>query len=435
MLILGKLLTDHGISQARLAPQVNVSRSAMNMLINSNRYPKKIGRRELRSMICAVLCAWGVPEGLLTDAFLEDDEQEDCAPGKSPAGADPRQAEVLERARTRPAEAVTTPRSSAAPSGTTSQPLEVESEMLLRKQTLSEAARRKFAIFRDPFDEPQQASEVFLSRASRVVREAMWQTAIGNTNFLAVVGESGAGKSTLREELAERLRAESRPVVLIAPYVLGMEENDKKGRCLRSDHIAEAILHAVAGGDTPKRSPEARFRQLHEALIASSRMGMQHLLVIEEAHGLALPTLKHLKRFLELKDGMRRLMSVLLLGQPELREKLDERRAAVREVAQRCQIVTLPPLDASLGDYLAHRFASAGLDLAAIVDPAAVDALMQALTITQRHGSGPGDTQVISLTHPLVANNLLTAAINQAASLGAPRVTAELVRAVRESMP
>lgn len=423
MLIMGSILTDYGISQARLAREVSISRAALNVLIKTGQFPKQGSETALKSAICDALRAAGVVDRDLVEAFFTDDAQEDCTPGKSP-----------ERARPRPAN-VTTPRSSAAPSGTTSQPWEVESEMLLRKQTLSEAARRKFAIFRDPFDEPQQASEVFLSRASRVVREAMWQTAIGNTNFLAVVGESGAGKSTLREELAERLRAESRPVVLIAPYVLGMEENDKKGRCLRSDHIAEAILHAVAGGDTPKRSPEARFRQLHEALIASSRMGMQHLLVIEEAHGLALPTLKHLKRFLELKDGMRRLISVLLLGQPELREKLDERRAAVREVAQRCQIVTLPPLDASLGDYLAHRFASAGLDLAAIVEPTAVDALMQALTITQRHGSGPGDTQVISLTHPLVANNLLTAAINQAASLGAPRVTAELVRAVRESMP
>ncbi|HRD86790.1 MAG TPA: AAA family ATPase [Accumulibacter sp.] len=424
MLILGQILTDHGLSQAWLAREVRLSRAALNVLIRANTWPKQIGRRELRSMICAALRKRAVADADLVDAFLESDEQEDCTPGKSSAGAIPR-----------PAEEVTAPRSSAAPSGATQQPKEVEGEMLLRKQTLSEAARRKFAVFRDPFDEPQQASEVFLSRASRVVREAMWQTAIGNTNFLAVVGESGAGKSTLREELAERLRAESRPVVLIAPYVLGMEENDKKGRCLRSDHIAEAILHAVAGGETPKRSPEARFRQLHEALIASSRTGMKHLLVIEEAHGLAIPTLKHLKRFLELKDGMRRLMSVLLLGQPELREKLDERRAAVREVAQRCQIVTLPPLDASLGDYLAHRFASSGLDLAAIVEPTAVDALMQALTITQRHGGGPGDTQVISLTHPLVANNLLTAAINQAASLGAPRVTAELVRAVRESMP
>jgi len=435
MLILGKLLRDRGLSQAWLARELRLSSAAVNVLIRKNTYPALIANHEVRSLIRDALRGRGVAESDLADLFLESDAQEDCAPAKPQQGDFPLLWEVLEKVRGTSKKEVTTPRSSAAPSGTTSQPLEVESEMLLRKQTLSEAARRKFAIFRDPFDEPQQASEVFLSRASRVVREAMWQTAIGNTNFLAVVGESGAGKSTLREELAERLRAESRPVVLIAPYVLGMEENDKKGRCLRSDHIAEAILHAVAGGDTPKRSPEARFRQLHEALIASSRMGMQHLLVIEEAHGLALPTLKHLKRFLELKDGMRRLISVLLLGQPELREKLDERRAAVREVAQRCQIVTLPPLDASLGDYLAHRFASAGLDLAAIVEPTAVDALMQALTITQRHGSGPGDTQVISLTHPLVANNLLTAAINQAASLGAPRVTAELVRAVRESMP
>jgi type II secretory pathway predicted ATPase ExeA len=423
MLNLGEILTAYSISQAQLARDVAVSRSALNMLIKTNRYPKQISRRDLRSMICAVLAKKGVAERDLIDAFLEADTQEDCAPGKSPGRENARLAEV------------TTPRSSAAPSGATTQPLEVESEMLLRKQTLNEAARRKFSIFRDPFDEPRQSSEVFLSRSSRVVREAMWQTAIGNTTFLAVIGESGAGKSTLREELAERLRVEGRPVVMIAPYVLGMEDNDKKGRCLRGDHIAEAILHAVAGGDALKRSPEARFRQLHEALIASSRMGMQHLLVIEEAHGLAIPTLKHLKRFLELKDGMRRLISVLLLGQPELREKLDERRAAVREVAQRCQVVTLPPLDTALGEYLEHRFASAGLDLTAIVEPAAVDALMQALTLTQRHGSGPADTQVISLTHPLVANNLLTAAINQAAVLGAPRVTADLVRAVRESMP
>lgn len=435
MLILGKLLRDRGLSQAWLARELRLSSAAVNVLIRKNTYPALIANHEVRSLIRDALRGRGVAEADLADLFLESDAQEDCAPAKSQPGDSPLLWEVLEKLRGTSKKEATTPRSSAAPSGATTQPMEVEREMLLRKQTLSEAARRKFAIFRDPFDEPQQASEVFLSRAGRVVREAMWQTAIGNTNFLAVVGESGAGKSTLREELAERLRAESRAVVLIAPYVLGMEENDKKGRCLRSDHIAEAILHAVAGSDTPKRSPEARFRQLHEALIASSRMGMQHLLVIEEAHGLALPTLKHLKRFLELKDGMRRLISVLLLGQPELREKMDERRAAVREVAQRCQIVTLPPLDTALGDYLAHRFTSAGLDLAAIVEPTAVDALMQALTITQRHGSGPGDTQVISLTHPLVANNLLTAAINQAASLGAPRVTADLVRAVRESMP
>jgi type II secretory pathway predicted ATPase ExeA len=418
MLILGEVLKRHGLSQASLARQLHLSPAAINLLIKRGQYPRKTERRALRSMILAALRGWGVVESELVDCFFEPESPEVGGPGKSPG--DP---------------AGMAPRGHAAPSGTTTTPLEVESEMLLRKQTLSDAARRKFSIFRDPFDDPQQASEVYLSRAIRQVREAMWQVAIGNTKFLAVIGESGAGKSTLREELEERLRLESRPVRLIQPYVLAMEDSDKKGKTLRSDHIAEAMLHAVASGEAPKRSPEARFRQVHEALTASSRVGMQHLLVIEEAHGLALPTLKHLKRFLELKDGMRRLVSVLLLGQPELRDKLDERRAAVREVAQRCQIVWLPPLDTALGEYLAHRFTSAGLDLSAIVEPAAIDALMQALTIKQRVGHGAADTQVISLTHPLVANNLLTAAINQAALLGAPRVTADLVRAARESMP
>jgi DNA-binding Xre family transcriptional regulator len=132
MLNLGEILTAYSISQAQLARDVAVSRSALNMLIKTNRYPKQISRRDLRSMICAVLAKKGVAERDLIDAFLEADTQEDCAPGKSPGRENARLAEV------------TTPRSSAAPSGATTQPLEVESEMLLRKQTLNEAARRKF---------------------------------------------------------------------------------------------------------------------------------------------------------------------------------------------------------------------------------------------------------------------------------------------------
>jgi hypothetical protein len=56
-------------------------------------------------------------------------------------------------------------------------------------------------------------------------------------------------------------------------------------------------------------SPEARFRQLHEVLRDSHRTGARHVLLIEEAHCLPVPTLKHLKRYLELKDGMKPLLS------------------------------------------------------------------------------------------------------------------------------
>ena len=160
----------------------------------------------------------------------------------------------------------------------------------------------------------------------RYVREAMFQTAC-HGGFVAVVGESGAGKSTLREDLQDRINREGRQIVLIEPYVLAMEDNDQKGKTLKAVHIAEAILEAVAPGTSPKRSPEARFRQIHRALTESAKAGNKHLLLIEEAHGLPLPTLKHLKRFFELKNGFERLLGIVLIGQTELAQKLSENQS------------------------------------------------------------------------------------------------------------
>lgn len=205
MLILGDVLRRHGISQAALASGLKWSTAAVSGLIRHHRYPRTIKPREVRALVSAVLTQLEVPVDELVDLFLESDAPDGVA-------------------------AVTAPRISAAPSGTTSQPREVESEMLLRKQTLSEAARRKFSIFRDPFDDPQQASEVYLSRAIRQVREAMWQVALGNTKFLAVIGESGAGKSTLREELEERLRVEARAGAADRPLRAGDGRQRQEGQ-------------------------------------------------------------------------------------------------------------------------------------------------------------------------------------------------------------
>ena len=137
--------------------------------------------------------------------------------------------------------------------------------MLLRKATLTQAARRHFGLPRDPFnDEINSADDVYLTPDVRYVREAMFQTAC-HGGFVAVVGESGAGKSTLREDLQDRIMREGKQIVMIEPYVLAMEDNDQKGKTLKAVHIAEAILAAVAPNVSPKRSPEARFAQIHRA--------------------------------------------------------------------------------------------------------------------------------------------------------------------------
>lgn len=306
------------------------------------------------------------------------------------------------------------------------QPITTEDEtMLLAKQALFPATKKHFSLFNNPFtDEVRSADEVFTSPDVRYVREALFQTAKFG-GFVAVVGESGAGKSTLRRDLIDRINSENLPVQVIEPYIIAMEDNDLKGKTLKASHIAESIINTLAPLENVKRSPEARFRQLHRVLKDSARAGNQHILIIEEAHSLPVPTLKHLKRFFELEDGFKKLLSIVLIGQPELKLKLSERNFEVREVVQRCEIVELAPLDTCLEQYVEWRLKSIGRKTDEIFDKTALDAVRNRLVMTNSRNK----TQT-SLLYPLAVGNLLTGAMNLAAELGSELVTADVIKGV-----
>lgn len=299
-----------------------------------------------------------------------------------------------------------------------------EETMLLANQSLSPEARKHFGLPRNPFvDDVQSPDDVYQTPSVRYVRAALTDCA-QHHGFLAVVGESGAGKSTLAEDLEERITADGRDVLVIRPYVLAMEQNDQKGKTLKSSHIAEAIAAALDPQLKVKSSPQARFEQVHQLLKASRRAGRRHLLLIEEAHGLPTATLKHLKRFLELKDGMQRLIGVALIGQPELRDRLSSQNAEVREVAQRCEVVELEPLDAELEGYLRHKFARFDLKYESVFAPDAADAIRARLIHIPRGGK---TSDARSLCYPLVVNNLVARAMNAATRAGWPQVDAQVV--------
>ena len=299
-----------------------------------------------------------------------------------------------------------------------------EDSMLLVNAGLKPETRQHFKLARNPFvDDVQSPDDVFQTPSVRYVRAALTDCAMHH-GFIAIVGESGAGKSTLAEDLQERIRTEGRDILISKPYVLGMEGSDDRGKTLKATQIAESIALAIDPHVKLKLSSEARFRQVHNLLIASRRSGHRHLLMIEEAHCLPLATLKHLKRFLELKDGMQRLLGIALIGQPELRDRLGSQNAEVREVAQRCEIVELEALDAELEGYLQHKFARFNLKLADVFTPDAFDA-MRARLIYRPRGGKPTDAR--SLCYPLVVNNLVCRAMNAAASAGWPQVDAQVI--------
>jgi type II secretory pathway predicted ATPase ExeA len=304
-----------------------------------------------------------------------------------------------------------------------------EDPMLLQKQTLPSATRRHFGLSADPFaNDVCEPSDVYMSADIRYVRETLWQH-IMHGGLLALVGESGSGKTTVVADFKDRLQREGRDVIVIEPSVLYMDENDSKGKTLKSASIISAIIHTLAPTEAPKRDPEARARQVQRLLTAGHRAGQRHVLIIEEAHCVPAATLKHLKRFAELKDGLSPLLAIVLVGQPELRQRLSVNNAEVREVAQRCDLIELPALDNHLDDYLKFKLARVGAALDKVITQDGIDALRERLTFARKTNSKSHmPAAAVSLVYPLAVANALTAALNLAAHLGAPVVDAAIVK-------
>ena len=301
---------------------------------------------------------------------------------------------------------------------------ESEEPMILKKQTLTMKARQTFNMVRNPFMPPREAEDVYLSPEIRYVRDTMFDVAT-NGGFLAVVGESGSGKSTLREELVDLINAENGKTIIVEPYVLTMAEKESNGKPMLARHITEAVMSAVAPGESIPSSPEKQSQKLHRLLRSAYAAGTHYCVIIEEAHDLNRHTLKSLKRFLELKEGRHPLLSIILIGQTELGEKLNPADPWMREVVQRCDVLHIAPIEDVAG-FLRFRFARAGIDFGKIFAEDGVDAIKESLTVAQdRSGNG------VYMGYPLMIANMTIAALNLAASAGEKQVTADVVRMVR----
>lgn len=392
---LKRILLEFGIPQSKWADAVvqthgrSLSRTGASHIINWGLWPKLTPREEIVTATENMLRGQGIPDAVL--ATLWDPAPEDQPPFPHIRTSKRRDLPALPQLDIEPLEVV----------------------------MLSAQAKSHFKIFRDPFsDDVQSADDIFLSADQRYIREALFTTA-RHGGFLAVVGESGAGKTVLRRDLIDRIQREGQPVIVIQPRLID------KGT-LTAGAICEAIIDDMRPGTKTRRSLEGKARQVERILTDSSRAGNTHTLLIEEAHDLSVSTLKYLKRFWELEDGFKKLLSIILVGQPELKNKLDERmNYEAREVIRRCEIAELMPLNTQLEGYLALKFKRVGKELQDICEPDAFDAMRARLTRPARNNSGG-----VSMIYPLIINNLATKAMNLCVEIGAPRINAELVKAL-----
>jgi type II secretory pathway predicted ATPase ExeA len=290
-------------------------------------------------------------------------------------------------------------------------------------EMLNPNTMKHFGLSRHPFDgnEINCEADLFMSDQQTLLREAMVQASIGGS-ILAVTGESGAGKTEIRKGFLDYINRNHPELLVIEPEII-----DKS--LLTSEMIYVALADELGMNKIPQ-GLEQRARAIKRALKNSLKAGNKHVLLIEEAHDLTDNVIKYLKRIWELSDGFHKLISIVLIGQPELEQKLSPSNYNVREFSRRCNMMRLPPLGHNLGDYITHKLARCHVDVAKVIDAPAIMAIKERLQGKVSYGVARAATSQ-DMTYPLIVNNFLINAMNEAAEVGESLITTELIKELK----
>jgi general secretion pathway protein A len=179
---------------------------------------------------------------------------------------------------------------------------------------------------------------------SRVHQEALSYLRYGiegHAGFVVITGEIGSGKTTMLQSLLGRLD-QSTSVARIVNTLLDPRE------------LLEAIMLDF-GMDPTGMSKPVLLHRLGGFLVQQRQAGRLTLLVVDEAQNLSLPALEEIRMLSNLETEKSKLLQIVLIGQPELRETLSQPR--LEQLRQRITVsYHLPPLDADeTANYINHR--------------------------------------------------------------------------------
>ncbi len=170
----------------------------------------------------------------------------------------------------------------------------------------------------------------------------------GGGGFVQLTGEVGTGKTTLCRLMLEQLPENTRAALVLNPRQSPVE---------LLETTCEELQIDIEG---KRGSTKALVDALNTYLLEAYAQGLRVVLIIDEAQDLSIDALEQVRLLTNLETDTQKLLQVLLLGQPELRDILA--RDDLRQLAQRITArFHLTPLDAGETErYLRHRYAIAG---------------------------------------------------------------------------
>lgn len=201
-----------------------------------------------------------------------------------------------------------------------------------------------FGLLKQPFCKDIPTANLYLTEQHRGVLRRL-EAIVHHGGHVALTGEVGVGKSTLWRAFGERLAGKCRSL-----YV----SNDLPSR---------GILREMARsfGLTPYWLRADLIAQVQHAIVEQfEKVGRRTVLAVDESHLLKHAVLEDLRLLTNFACDSQPLLSLLLLGQPPLQDRL--RLKAVEALSQRLDAqLTLEPLGRQeTGDYLRHHLSLAG---------------------------------------------------------------------------
>jgi general secretion pathway protein A len=209
-----------------------------------------------------------------------------------------------------------------------------------------------FGLNQDPFSIAPDPRYLFMSERHREALAHLLYGVGGGGGFVLLSGEIGTGKTTVCRCFLEQIPANCHVAYIFNPKLSVTE-------LLRS--ICDEFHVSLPEGASTARD---FIEPLNQFLLRGHAAGQNNVLIIDEAQNLSADVLEQLRLLTNLETNERKLLQIVLIGQPELRRMLA--RPELEQLAQR--VIARFHLDAlsaeETGHYIAHRLSVAGLGTA-----------------------------------------------------------------------
>lgn len=220
-----------------------------------------------------------------------------------------------------------------------------------------------FGLTTKPFELVPNPRFLYLSQSHRKVINYLQYGLAEGVGFILFTGEVGSGKTTILRDLIQKFKAATPVSVIFNTRIDGLQ--------------LLSMINEDFGLEVKGKDKQSLLRDLNDFLIDRLGHGMLPIIIIDEAQNLSPETLEEVRLLSNLESDSSKLVQIVLVGQPELRDIIAD--PALLQLRQRIVVKChLDPLGKDeLESYIFHRLEVAGCQGTLSFQPETFDSIYE----------------------------------------------------------